>query len=103
MLPAAVGCLVLATGCSVIDEIDNIGKDSKSSKTAAKKSGSGETELPSAAEGSNRAKLRKYYNRKPAESVEEDPNNPIVRCELRAGTQFMRKHDCTLRGGHALS
>jgi hypothetical protein len=102
ILPLLLGGLLATTGCSVLEVIDDIGKDSKPAKPAKKQAAPGDPSLPAVPEGSAKAKLRDYYNRKPAEPVEEDPDNPIVRCALPTGTQFMRKHDCTLRGGRTL-
>jgi hypothetical protein len=101
-LPVLIGCLLISGGCSVLEVIDGIGKDSKPPKPTAKDSASADPALPPVPEGSAKAKLRAYYNRKPAKAVEEDPNNPIVRCGLQSGTQFMRKYDCDLRGGRSL-
>jgi hypothetical protein len=102
IIPVMLGCLVLVTGCSVLEVIDGIGKDTKPAPTAKQQPTPGEPSLPPVPDGSAKAKLRAYYNRKPAEPAEEDPDNPIVGCELRSGTQYMRRHDCTLRGGRAL-
>lgn len=85
----------LAAGCSVIEEIDKIGKDTKKTPPARTEAAS---DLPNVPDGSNQAKLRAYYNRRPKEVV-EDPDDPIVTCRLAGSIQFMRKHDCTLRGG----
>jgi len=90
--------LVGASGCSIVEEIDKIGKDTTPEKAAAAPA----DDLPAVPDGSNQAKLRAYYNR-PGKKVEEDPDNPIVSCRLSGGTQFMRKHDCTLRGGRVTS
>jgi len=92
---ALLSALTGATGCSILEEIDNIGSDTKSEVPA---SNTAEAQLSPAPDGSNRAKLRAYYNRK-SKIVEEDPDNPIVNCRLAGGLQFMRKYDCTLRGG----
>jgi hypothetical protein len=69
---------------------------------AGKKEG---TKAEAAADGASsgqspREKLDAYYNRE-SRKVEHDPNDPIVPCKLRGGTQYMRKNDCTLRGGSA--
>jgi len=89
---------LLVSGCSVVEVIDNIGKDMG---PPAKKTEEKTDELPAVPDGSNQAKLRAYYNRKPKE-VEEDPNDPIVNCKTSSGTQFMRKYDCALRGGRVV-
>jgi hypothetical protein len=89
---------ITGTGCSVIEEIDKIGKDTKPAPAKAEPADA----LPAVPDGSNQAKLRAYYNRRPKQ-VEEDPDNPIVTCRLSGSTQFMRKYDCTLRGGRVVS
>lgn len=93
---ALVASLTVA-GCSVLETIDDIGKDPKAEAKAAADKAAADA-LPAAPDGSNQAKLRAYYNRRP-KRVEEDPDDPIVSCRLSTGTQFMRKKDCTVRGG----
>lgn len=90
---AAACALSWALGCSVVDEVDKLGKDPK--KPAAKPA---DPELPSVPEGSNQAKLRAYYKRS-ANPVQEDPGNPIVKCRIAGSTTYMRLADCELRGG----
>ena len=33
------------------------------------------------------------------EPLERDPSDGVVRCEIRGSVQFLRKSDCSLRGG----
>jgi len=99
VLVSALLALSVSTGCSVIDVIDNLGSDMPGAKkkTAVK----AETTTPSQEGGGAKSKLQAYYNRKPKRSAPEDPDNPIIRCKSSSGTQYLRKHDCDLRGGHA--
>jgi hypothetical protein len=92
----AVSALSFVLGCSVVDEVDKLGKDPK--KTAAKPDDGADQGLPAVPEGSNQAKLRAYYKRS-ANPVEQDPGNPIVNCRIAGTTTYMRLADCELRGG----
>jgi len=92
-----LGAMSFLLGCSVVDEINDIGKDPKK-EAAAKPSAAASDALPAVPEGSNQAKLRAYYNRR-AKPTQDDPDNPIVKCRLSGGEQYMRLYDCELRGG----
>ena len=87
---AVLAPLVLG-GCGEIGSMldAGAGKDAKAAKSEK-----------AAAGGTAREKLDAYYNREPRR-VEQDPNDPLVSCRLHGKTQFMRKSDCTLRGGSA--
>jgi hypothetical protein len=86
-----------ATGCSVLEVIDGMGapdEPKKSKETATAEDGWAESG------GNSQDKLRAYYDRQRRKKAEpDDPDNPIVSCRLRSGTQFLRRHDCDLRGG----
>jgi hypothetical protein len=90
--------LGLTTGCSVLEVIDGIGGPSEPEKSEA-----AATSEDAAAEsgGTSQEKLRAYYDRQRRKNraEPEDPDNPIVSCRLSSGTQFLRRHDCDLRGG----
>ncbi len=88
--------LSFALGCSVIEEVDKLGKDPK--KSASKPAEGADADAPDGAEGGSKAKLRAYYKRK-SKSVAEDPKNPIVSCQIAGTKTFMRLSDCELRGG----
>lgn len=94
--------LTASTGCPVVEVINDIGKPI--SPTPAAEEPSAEV-VPdgTAPEGNAQAKLKAYYNRKPRRKAEADPNNPIVQCRTKSGTQFVRKYDCELRGGRVAS
>lgn len=92
-----LGAMSFLVGCSVVDEIDGIGKDPKK-EAAAKPSPDASDGMPAVPEGSNQAKLRAYYNRS-AKPAQDDPENPIVKCRLAGTEQYMRLYDCELRGG----
>ena len=106
-VPALALALCLAAlptlgGCSIVEVIDNIGKDPKAEAAAKQKQAEADAAAAAPAGGSGRDKLRAYYNRKPAKQVVEDPNNPIVTCRLPTGKHFMRKQECVQRGGRAV-
>ncbi len=84
LVPAIGGCNEVG---AMLDE--GAGKNDEAKPEAAATGGQ-----------SAREKLDAYYKREPRE-VEQDPNDPIVPCQLPSGTQFMRKNDCYLRGGHS--
>jgi hypothetical protein len=96
-LVALVLTLLMAPGCFVFDELDGKGvtgggpKPSKAAKT--------QTAEPVASSSNAREKLQAYYNRRPRRRVEEDPSDPIVGCLSGGRVEFMRKHQCELRGG----
>jgi len=90
--------LPLSTGCEIVDVVANIGSgyvdEPKNEVSAA---------APTSKKQSTtaHAKLKAYYNRRTKEAAPEDPSNPIVPCKTGSGTQFLRLHDCELRGGRA--
>ncbi len=96
---AVLLALPLCTGCEVVDVVANLGNDYTNEPEPA---------APAAAQpsGADRntaahAKLEAYYNRRAKKAPPEDPSNPIVPCQLGSGTQFLRLHDCELRGGRS--
>ena len=96
-LAALVLALLLAPGCFVFDELDGKGSTAAGSRPGqAAKTQSAE---PVASSSNAREKLQAYYNRRPRRRVEEDPTDPIVGCLSGGRVEFMRKHQCELRGG----
>ena len=98
ILGALLLALPLCTGCEIVDVVANLGngyadKPKKEAPVAAKPSGQQNSTA--------HAKLKAYYNRRTKEAAPEDPSNPIVPCQTGSGTQFLRRHDCELRGGRA--
>jgi hypothetical protein len=89
--------LLVAPGCFVLDELD--GKGTTAGGSAASKTAKTQAAVEPMDTSSGRAKLQAYYNRKSRRQVDEDPNDPIVRCLSGGSVQFMRKYQCELRGG----
>ncbi len=99
LIPAACAAVLIAgVGCSNIDEWLPESPDGGTSKSSASSSessgGSGQ---------GKRDKLRAYYARqtRPKKASEVIASDPIVRCSFAGGSEFMRRSDCTLRGGKA--
>ena len=94
----AVAVLALVSwGCEGADEWLPKTPESSSAKKAA------QSATPSDPTRSKREKLRAYYDRqtRPKEKSEAVSNDPIVQCRFAGGTEFMRRSDCSLRGGRA--
>ena len=102
--------LWLCQGCFVFDELDK-GKalmEQHSPRASTDKAESGRTRAGRETEGeegffvlvSGRARNWWAEFNEPA-APKRDPDDVVVRCEVRGGLQFMRKSDCELRSGRA--
>ena len=96
-------CCAILAGCSVVEVIDNLGEPTTPGGEKIEKP-SNAPAPDSGQNGNARAKLRAYYERERSSSAKDaDPDNPIVRCMVRGKSQNLRKYDCEIRGGRALS
>jgi len=93
LVPLILAFALLLSGCGEVNDMLDAGAGKDKKKAAA-----AETEAASGG-GSARAKLDAYYNRE-SRTVEHDPKDPIVSCNIRGKRQYMRRSDCALRGGH---
>ena len=85
--------VLLCAGCGEINDMLDAGAGDKkpaAASPAAKEESKGQTA---------KAKLDAYYKRE-SRTVQHDPNDPIVSCNLNGKRQYMRRADCVLRGGH---
>jgi hypothetical protein len=98
---ALSGCFVfdeIQRGIDLMDEHSAVGSAKKAEPTEAKRSDETEANLPE-----YQAKLAKWWNSAlEEEPLAADPDNGIVRCNVRGKVSFTRKFDCKLRGGRPL-
>ena len=100
----------LCCGCFVFDEIDKgqqwMDDHSASAQQSAKESSASDAGGPTGKvkEEPSLVERAKEWWAKATEPPPPppDPNDVIVRCKVGDSTQFTRKNECLLRGGHAI-
>lgn len=104
--------LLVAPGCFVFDELD-AGREIMEKHSPKNKVEKKEEESPKAAASARGgddeglvAQLRGWLVDRTAKTTPDrpqyDPDDVPVRCRIGAGTHFVRKSDCQIRGGRVL-
>lgn len=99
----------LCQGCFVLEEIDKGQKLIDQHSPAAREKAARQAEARKAAqadaeqEEGTLEELKKWWakKREPA-PPKRDPDDVVVRCQIRGSLHFTRKSDCMLRGGRII-
>ena len=96
----------LCQGCFVFDEID-AGMELMEQHSPKKNEPKEPTRIAASSAAEEEPgfveRLREWYDaRREAPPPERDPDDGVVRCNMRGVSKFMRKSECLLQGGDPL-